>query len=184
MSWHFCQAVWPPVWPASRLARWILPLNLCIALLLPSGLFAAPATPVASATPRLAQPIAADPALEARLLVIAEELRCLVCQNESLASSNAELAQDLRSEVRDLIRQGKSDAEVKDFLVQRYGDFVLYRPAFKPMTYVLWIGPFVLLVLGLWLLWRVLRARRQQSTWGQLDAADQQRVEQWLKDSP
>jgi cytochrome c-type biogenesis protein CcmH len=112
----------------------------------------------ATEAPKEARPMAQDPVLEARLVAISEELRCLVCQNESLASSHAELAQDLREEVRGLMRQGKSDAEVKQFLVQRYGDFVLYRPEFKPLTYFLWVGPFVLLALGLLVLWRVLRA--------------------------
>jgi cytochrome c-type biogenesis protein CcmH len=137
----------------------------------------------ASAEPRQARPMAQDPALEARLLIISEELRCLVCQNESLASSNAELAQDLRNEVRDLMRQGKSDAEVKQFLVQRYGDFVLYRPEFKPLTYFLWVGPFVLLVLGLLVLWRVLRLRRHATVSKRLSPEDRRKAEQLLKDA-
>jgi cytochrome c-type biogenesis protein CcmH len=81
-----------------------------------------------------AAPLAEDPAVEKRLVNIAEELRCLVCQNESLAGSQADLAKDLREEVRGLIKSGKSDEEVKDFLVSRYGDFVLYRPQVKPIT--------------------------------------------------
>jgi cytochrome c-type biogenesis protein CcmH len=133
-------------------------------------------------TPRQARPMAEDPVIEARLVSIAEELRCLVCQNESLASSHAELAQDLRDEVRDLIRQGKADPEIKDHLVKRYGDFVLYRPAFKPTTWLLWVGPFVLLGLGLWVLWRVLRQRRQLAVPKPLSAEDRQRAEQLLKD--
>jgi cytochrome c-type biogenesis protein CcmH len=86
---------------------------------------------------REAQPMAEDPQVEARLVVIADELRCLVCQNESLASSHAELAEDLRREVRKLIRDNKSDAEIKTYLVERYGDFVLYRPKVKPLTWPL-----------------------------------------------
>jgi cytochrome c-type biogenesis protein CcmH len=89
--------------------------------------------------------MAADPAIEARLIVISEELRCLVCQNESLAGSRAELANDLREEVRKLIQEGKTDTEIKEYLVARYGDFVLYRPPVKPTTWLLWFGPFVLL---------------------------------------
>ena len=127
--------------------------------------------------------MAQDPVLEARLVAISEELRCLVCQNESLASSHAELAQDLREEVRGLMRQGKSDAEVKQFLVQRYGDFVLYRPAFKPLTYFLWVGPFVLLALGLLVLWRVLRMRRRATRSPELSPQDRERAEQLLKDA-
>jgi cytochrome c-type biogenesis protein CcmH len=137
----------------------------------------------ANAEPRQARPMAQDPALEARLVIISEELRCLVCQNESLASSNAELAQDLRNEVRDLMRQGKSDAEVKQFLVQRYGDFVLYRPEFKPLTYLLWAGPFVLLLLGLLVLWRVLRLRRQATVSTRLSPEERRKAEQLLKDA-
>lgn len=131
---------------------------------------------------RMARPLAEDPVLQARLDHLAQELRCLVCQNESLASSQAELAQDLRAEVRDLIGQGKSDPEIKQYLVQRYGDFVLYRPAFQPTTYLLWLGPFVFLALGLIVLWRILRARRLVQAPGPLSAQDLQRAEQWLKD--
>ena len=82
------------------------------------------------------------------MIAISEELRCLVCQNESLAASRAELAEDLRREVRKLIRDGKSDAEIRDYLVARYGDFVLYRPPVKPTTWLLWFGPFALLAGG------------------------------------
>ena len=106
-----------------------------------------------------ALPMAEDPQVEARLVVIAEELRCLVCQNESLASSNAELAEDLRREVRKLIRDNKSDTEIKTYLVERYGDFVLYRPPFKLLTALLWIGPAAMVVGGLGTLFVVLRRR-------------------------
>jgi cytochrome c-type biogenesis protein CcmH len=98
-----------------------------------------------SAPAREAVPLAADAAVEERLLAIADELRCLVCQNESLAASRAELAQDLRREIRTLIKAGKTDPEILDFLVSRYGDFVRYRPPLKPTTWLLWLGPFVLL---------------------------------------
>jgi cytochrome c-type biogenesis protein CcmH len=93
-----------------------------------------------------AVPLAEDPVVEQRLIAISEEMRCLVCQNESLAGSRAELAQDLRRELRDLIRAGRSDQEIKHFMVSRYGDFVLYRPPVKPTTWLLWAGPFLLLV--------------------------------------
>lgn len=92
-----------------------------------------------------AVPMAQDPRVEARLLAISEELRCLVCQNETLAASRAELADDLRKEVRRLIVEGKTDAEIMDYLVARYGDFVRYRPPVKPSTWLLWFGPFVIL---------------------------------------
>lgn len=106
-----------------------------------------------------AEPLADDPVVEQRLVNIAGELRCLVCQNESLAGSQADLAKDLRREVRGLIKEGKTDAEVKDFLVSRYGDFVLYRPQVKPETYLLWAGPFILLIVGIVVLIRYLRRR-------------------------
>jgi cytochrome c-type biogenesis protein CcmH len=93
-----------------------------------------------------AVPMAQDEAVEQRMLVISEDLRCLVCQNESLAGSRAELAEDLRREIREMIRAGKSDREITDYLVNRYGDFVLYRPPLKPVTWLLWFGPFVLLL--------------------------------------
>jgi cytochrome c-type biogenesis protein CcmF len=93
------------------------------------------------AAAREARPLAEDPVLEERLVRLAEELRCVVCQNESLASSRADLAEDLRREVRDLLRTGKSDQEVVEFLTRRYGDFILYRPPFRPDTWLLWLGP-------------------------------------------
>lgn len=108
-----------------------------------------------------AAPLAEDPVVEQRLVHIAGELRCLVCQNESLAGSQADLAKDLRREVRGLIKEGKSDDEVKDFLVSRYGDFVLYRPQVKPETYLLWGGPFILLVAGIVVLVNYLRRRNR-----------------------
>ena len=92
-----------------------------------------------------AQPLAKDPVIEQRMIALAADLRCLVCQNESLAGSPASLAEDLRQEIRDMMRQGKSDQEIVAFLTQRYGDFVLYRPPLQPKTWLLWFGPFALL---------------------------------------
>jgi cytochrome c-type biogenesis protein CcmH len=106
-----------------------------------------------------AAPLAEDEAVEQKLNVIAEELRCLVCQNESLAGSRADLAQDLRREVRKLIKEGKTDAEVKEFMVSRYGDFILYRPPVKPTTWLLWGGPFLLLLVAVAALIMYLRQR-------------------------
>ena len=124
-----------------------------------------------------------EPVLEERLLKLSEELRCLVCQNESLASSRAELADDLRREVRSLLREGNSDQQVKNFLVERYGDFVLYRPELKPMTWLLWFGPFVLLLGAVAGLWWYLRQRRQQAdTAPAMSDAERARVDRWLKD--
>jgi cytochrome c-type biogenesis protein CcmH len=129
-----------------------------------------------------AQPLAQDPVIEARLVAIADELRCLVCQNESLASSRADLAEDLRREVRTLIVQGKSDEDIKKFLVDRYGDFVLYRPQFKPATWLLWLGPFILLFVGVIGLLRYLKNRNQTQTSPKLSQSDLARVQHWLKD--
>jgi len=107
-----------------------------------------------------AAPLADDPKVEARLIVIAEELRCLVCQNESLIASRADLAMDLNRQVREQIKAGKSDAEIRDYMVQRYGDFVLYRPPVKSTTLLLWAGPFALLVAGFCAVWMFVRRRR------------------------
>ena len=128
-----------------------------------------------------AQPMAQDPQVEARLMVISEELRCLVCQNEALSSSHAELAEDLRREVRKLIRENKTDAEIKTYLVERYGDFVLYKPPLKPLTWPLWFGPFILFGLALVGLWRYLRLRKQLPS-SRLDATGRAQAEQLLKD--
>jgi cytochrome c-type biogenesis protein CcmH len=129
-----------------------------------------------------ASPMAEDPVVEARLVHISQEIRCLVCQNESLSSSRAELADDLRREVRDLIRTNKSDQEIKDFLVSRYGDFVLYRPEVKPLTWVLWFGPFVVLLMAAIFMWVYLRQRRATVKPHLLSEAERARVEQLLKD--
>jgi cytochrome c-type biogenesis protein CcmH len=110
-----------------------------------------------------AAPAAADPVLEARMQAIAIELRCLVCQNQTIADSNADLAVDLRNQVREMLRQGKSDREIIDYMTARYGDFVLYRPPVKGTTMLLWFGPAVLLVGGVGILWLVLRRRSRRA---------------------
>src|SRR5258705_7109568 len=109
---------------------------------------------------REAQPASADPGLEERVMNLSRERRCLVCQNETLADSRADLAEDLRREIREQMKAGKTDQEIIAFLTQRYGDFVLYRPPVKPTTYLLWFGPFVLLVAGLAILFRYVKQRR------------------------
>ena len=108
---------------------------------------------------REAAPLAQDEAAEKRLNAISSELRCLVCQNESLAGSNAELAHDLRREIRGMIQAGKSDAEIMDFMVSRYGDFVRYRPPLKASTLLLWFAPALMLVAALVALFACLRRR-------------------------
>jgi cytochrome c-type biogenesis protein CcmH len=102
-----------------------------------------------------------QPELDRRAAELAHELRCLVCQNQTLADSNAPLAVDLRNQIREQLAAGKSERDVIDFMVQRYGDFVLYRPPFKASTAALWLGPFALLVLGAWLFVRILRRKRE-----------------------
>ena len=111
---------------------------------------------------KVAPNTSADPALEARMMVIAEELRCLVCQNETIAASNADLAVDLKNQIRIKLNEGQSQKQILDFMVQRYGDFVLYRPPLKTTTVLLWAGPFVLL--GIALLMLVLNVRRRRRT--------------------
>jgi cytochrome c-type biogenesis protein CcmH len=114
------------------------------ALLLAISLSATAAEPA----PKAAQPNAEDPVIEARLVKLAEDLRCLVCQNESLAGSHAALAEDLRREIRAQMKAGKDDREVIAYLTDRYGDFVLYKPPFKPVTWLLWLGPVLFLGIG------------------------------------
>jgi len=119
-----------------------------------------------------------DPALERRVVSLAHELRCLVCQNQTLADSNAPLAQDLRNQIREQLKAGKSERDVIDFMVTRYGDFVLYRPPFKATTAALWTGPFVLLALGAWLLVRRVRKRAPPP---ELTEAERRRAAQLLE---
>lgn len=130
-----------------------------------------------------AVPLAEDPVVEQRLVLIAEELRCLVCQNESLAGSRAELAMDLRREVRTLIKSGKSDAEIKEYLVSRYGDFVLYRPPVKPTTWLLWFGPLLLLLGAAWMLIGIIRRNQNQKDTPQLDASQRAKAQALLQET-
>ncbi|PKO87692.1 MAG: cytochrome C biogenesis protein CcmH [Betaproteobacteria bacterium HGW-Betaproteobacteria-12] len=128
--------------------------------------------------------LAADPVAEKRLQALSKELRCLVCQNETIADSNAELAVDLRREIRGMISDGRSDGEIIDFMVARYGDFVLYRPPVKGLTLLLWGGPVALLLLGLFLLVSYLRrrARRVADADQPLTVEETQRAEALLKE--
>lgn len=128
---------------------------------------------------REATPMASDPALEARVMVIAEELRCLVCQNETIAASHADLAVDLRAQIRSKLAQGQTSQQILDFMVERYGDFVLYRPPLKPLTLLLWVGPFVLLLLAAGVLALNVRRLRRSSTEA-LSPAELQRARQLL----
>ena len=123
-----------------------------------------------------AAPAAADPELEKRVNAISEELRCLVCQNQSLADSNADLAVDLKNQVREKLKQGMTEREIVDYMVARYGDFVLYRPPVKATTYFLWFGPPLLLVIGLFVLFRRLAKRRDASAPAALTEAEHARA--------
>lgn len=123
-----------------------------------------------------ATPLAADVAVEKRLMEISEELRCLVCQNETIAASRADLAQDLRREIRKMIAAGKTDKEILDFMVERYGDFVRYRPPVKPSTWLLWGGPFVLLAGGIAALIAFLRRRVKDKAAPELSEEERRRA--------
>lgn len=130
---------------AKRMLRALL---LCVVVWSPLAVWAGEAAPASE-----------DPILEARMLAIASELRCLVCQNQTIADSHAELAVDLRRQVREMLLAGKSEQEITDYMTARYGDFVLYRPPFKALTALLWIGPAAMVVIGLGTLFVVLRRR-------------------------
>lgn len=134
-----------------------------------------------------AAPLAEDEAVEKRMVAISDEMRCLVCQNESLSGSHAELAQDLRREIRTMIKEGKTDQEIMDFMVNRYGDFVRYRPPMKATTYLLWFGPFLLLAVAIAALVNYLRRRGArleegaEGAEGALSAEERKRAEALLK---
>lgn len=131
-----------------------------------------------------AKSVSDDPELEKRVMALSEELRCLVCQNETLAGSHAELAADLRQQIREQMRAGKTDKEIVAFLTERYGDFVLYRPPVNRRTYLLWFGPFILLGGGLFAFYRYIKSRRELISEQPLTAAEHQRAEDLLKTEP
>jgi cytochrome c-type biogenesis protein CcmH len=120
-----------------------------------------------------------DPELDKRATALEHELRCLVCQNQTIAESNAPLAVDLRQQIREQMAKGASDQDVIDYMVARYGDFVLYRPPFKATTVALWVGPFVLLALGALLAWR--RVARRRAPQVELSAAERERAHKLLQ---
>jgi len=119
---------------------------------------------------------------EQRYKNLIDELRCLVCQNQNLADSNSELAQDLRNKVYKMINDGQSDQEVMDFMVTRYGDFVLYRPPFKASTFLLWIGPFIILIIGLLVLVNFIRHRKRNVITA-LSNNEKEKLKQLLNDN-
>jgi cytochrome c-type biogenesis protein CcmH len=140
---------------------------LLLVLTLSSAAIAGEATP------------AADPALEERVIAVAQELRCLVCQNQTLADSNAPLAVDLRDQIRERMRQGASERAVVDYMVARYGDFVLYRPPLKATTVLLWAGPMLLAIAGLAALFINL-ARRRRASRAELSDEERARAQRLL----
>src|SRR5713101_7670702 len=122
-----------------------------------------------------------DPQIEQRMQALTQQLRCLVCQNETLADSQADLAEDLRKEIRGQMKAGKSDQEIIAFLTQRYGDFVLYKPPVKATTYLLWFGPFVLLLGGIAVLYRYLGRRKELIQDQPLTAGERKQAEDLLR---
>ena len=152
--------------------RWLIVLLVALGSIGASGLHAGEA-----------QPLAADEVTEKRLVAISTELRCLVCQNESLSGSHAELANDLRREIRTLIKDGRSDAEIMEFMVSRYGDFVRYRPPLKGTTLLLWFGPGVLFVGGLAALVLYLRRRDRAISDTPLTADEQRQADALLQET-
>ena len=122
-----------------------------------------------------------DPVIEQRLANLSHELRCLQCQNQTLADSPSELAADMRREIREQMKAGKSDKEIVAFLTERYGQFILYRPRVSPLTYLLWFGPFVLLLAGLLVLFRYIKQRRDAITEQPLTAEERRRAEEMLR---
>ncbi|NOY63209.1 MAG: cytochrome c-type biogenesis protein CcmH [Gammaproteobacteria bacterium] len=129
-----------------------------------------------------ATPMAEDPVLEKRVMALSKELRCLVCQNQSVAASHAELAIDMRNEVRDKMKSGWSDQQIVDYLVERYGDFVRYRPPFNSTTMLLWLGPLGMLLIGATVLFVVLKRRRARGTETVLTKEERERVDQLLNE--
>jgi cytochrome c-type biogenesis protein CcmH len=136
---------------------------------------------IATAQVRIEDKPSDDPVVEQRLAKLSHELRCLQCQNQTLAESPSSIAADLRREIREQMKAGKSDKEIVAFLTQRYGDFILYRPRVTPMTYLLWFGPFVLLIGGLIVLFRYVKQRRDAIVEAPLSADERRRAEEMLR---
>ncbi|MEY4654151.1 MAG: hypothetical protein RI884_2732 [Pseudomonadota bacterium] len=160
-----------------RTLRWATALAAIMALAMAVLMALSPARARAGE----AAPTAADPALEARVMAIAEELRCVVCQNETLAASQADLARDLRAQIRLQLQQGQTRDEIMTFMVARYGAFVLYRPPLQASTLLLWVGPFLLL--GVAATWLVRSARQRRLAQGGLTPDEVRRVQALLDES-
>ena len=163
----------PGLYQTRSLLR-ILMISACLAI----GLF----VPVLLSAQE-ARPVAADPALEKKVITLSNELRCLVCQNQTIADSNAELAVDLRNQVRKQLSEGKSDREILDYMVQRYGEFVLYRPPLSYKTILLWAGPFALLLIAMFILVQQIRLRHKRLASEEFDQMDLSRARKLLDSS-
>ena len=150
--------------------------SACLAM----GLFA----PGAMLSAQEARPVAQDPGLEKKVITLSNELRCLVCQNQTIADSNAELAVDLRNQVRKQLSEGKSDREILDYMVQRYGEFVLYRPPLSYKTIFLWAGPFALLFIAMFILVQQIRLRHKRLASEEFDQTDLSRARKLLDSAP
>lgn len=151
------------------MSRWIASLMLLFSMVAPSMV---PSLALA----KEAKLMAADPVLEKRMMALAYELRCLVCQNQSLGDSHSDFAIDLRQEMRDQMVLGSSDDQVIDFMVQRYGDFILFRPPVKSTTILLWLGPLILLVIAAGVLVLNLRSRQRTVKAVPLSEAERKRA--------
>jgi len=145
---------------------------LCLALMMPTISWSKEAIPLAE-----------DPEVEARMLELTENLRCLVCQNETIAGSRADFSNDIRREIREQIKANKSDQEIFDFMVERYGDFVLYDPPVKPTTLFLWFGPLAIFVIGMIALILYLRRRRVQIEDVSLSSTQREQAEALLNEN-
>jgi cytochrome c-type biogenesis protein CcmH len=155
------------------------PRTLLISACLAISLF----VPGAILSAQESRPVAADPALEKKVITLSNELRCLVCQNQTIADSNAELAVDLRNQVRKQLSEGKSDREILDYMVQRYGEFVLYRPPLSYKTILLWAGPFALLLIAMFILIQQIRLRHKRLASEEFDQTDLSRARKLLDSS-
>ena len=170
---HVCQV---PSLPVGQARHKRLQKKSRMIILVAAGLFTLSATLQAADVPFEFK----TPAQEQRYKDLTEQLRCLVCQNESLADSHADLAQDLRNEVYSMIMKGQSDKEIVDFLVARYGDFVLFKPPLKTGTVLLWAGPFLMLLGALLIVYRYTQRNRRQTT-PELNSADLQKLDALLQ---
>jgi len=151
-----------------------------LSILLTGLLFSFAIPGIAFAQNNTAPTVSDNPVLEKKVLELANELRCLVCQNQTIAESNADLAVDLKNQVRQQLSEGRSKQEILKYMTERYGDFVLYKPPFNASTLMLWVGPFLLMLLGLILLVRQIKQRKQELSQETFSVEDIERARQLL----